>query len=64
MLSRAETLANEMVDENDIDAKGRLWEQVSRELFDVLTKTENMTRWLKGYEKEKEKEIEEDGLEE
>ena len=60
MLSRAETMANEMVDENDIEARGRLWEKVSRELFDVLTKTENMTRWLKGYEKE----VEEDGVEE
>jgi len=45
-LNNAETLADEMVYENDPEARGKLYEQVSRELFDVLKRTENMTRRL------------------
>lgn len=47
MLARADALMNEMIHEEDYEARANLAVHVSRDIHDVLAMTENMTRHLK-----------------
>ena len=49
-LDRAEALTSEMAYEENVETRIGLSMQIIRDIVDVLAKTENMTRWLKGYE--------------
>lgn len=54
MCDRAEALVGEMVYEDDPEERYALSTHIIRDIVDVLAKTENMTRFLKSYEKEEE----------
>ena len=51
LLGDIEGVAQDMIYEVEVEERGRMWEQVSKELVEVLTRTESMTRMLKRYQR-------------
>ena len=66
-LTRIEEYANVMMYEDEIDDREDSLEHIKKDIMSILTKTENMTRWLKHFDtaemcgNENEEEVEENG---